>query len=778
MRYFLLGSLIATVVSAAPGAPSFDKTVQPLLRTSCAMCHNEKNASGGLNVSAFLDPQSIKSSREGWERIVSKVSGGEMPPKGMPKPPPAQLKAFLVFVESEFTRVDRLAKPDPGRVTARRLNRAEYANTVRDLLGVEFSANDEFPPDDSGYGFDNIGDVLTVSPMLMQKYLRAAERIASRAVGADPLPKPGLFNKRSRVKRLGPGSIQLRDQIEFDAEYVVRVLITGHRGDKGKPVAVQISVDGKVVKTVPVESAFTLVNKQGGATQRTSEEVRLYLSEGAHTFRAEFLNDEFPAALTPQQYMNPSRNMFAETFEVAGPFESKEGNPGRKKLLSCDIATGAACIEKVLTPLVHRAFRRPVTKAEVAKFVGIARKASTSGYNPGESLQFAISAILISPRFLFRSERDPKPGTIGKLSDLELASRLSYFLWSSMPDDEILSIAEAGKLKLPGVLDAQMKRMLADPKASALAENFAGQWLETRSLDAVKPDPKKFPMWNNDLKDALRTETALFFEHVVRENRPITDFLNGRYTFLNDRLAQHYGVPDVKGGEFRRVELASDQRGGILTHGSVLTVSSYPSRTSVVLRGKYLLENILGAPPPAAPPDIPALDEAATGTQKSLRQMMETHRSSPVCASCHSRMDVLGFGLENYDAIGQWRTQDGKFPVDASGTFPNGKSFTTPAQMKDLLSENMPEFTRCLTEKMLTYALGRGVEPFDRPVMRDIVRQTADNEYRIQAMIAAIVRSVPFQARRGEAVAAPKAASGPKLTSGNSGTTKQEIASK
>ena len=525
--------------TAAP--VTFDGAVKPVLSQRCAMCHNDKMASGNLNIAGFLNPASLKDAREGWEKIVAKVRTGEMPPKGIPPLEPEVKDGLVKFLDSEFDRADRAAPSDPGRVTAKRLNRAEYANTIRDLLGVEFNAGDEFPPDDSGYGFDNIGDVLTVSPTLLQKYLRAGERIASRAVGADPLPKPGFLNRRSRVKRLGPGVIEAKDVVDYDAEYVLRVLVTGHRGAEGKPVTLVISVDGKPIKTVPVDSAFTLVNRQGGATQRTSEEARVYLPQGSHTFRAEFINDDvaFKALnLTGPLAVTPARNIYPETFEVGGPFPSTTQTPARKGLLVCDPASGEACVTRILTPVAKRAYRRPLRLGEVAKLVSVHKRALASGYTPGQSLQFARAAMLVSPQFLFRVERSPLAGTSARITDLELASRLSYFLWSSMPDDELMALAESGRLHLPLVLDAQMKRMLASPKSAALAENFAGQWLETRSLDAVKPDPVKFPTYNPDLREAMRTETRLFFEFVLRENRSITEFLNARYTFLNDQLAR------------------------------------------------------------------------------------------------------------------------------------------------------------------------------------------------------------------------------------------------
>ncbi len=742
--------LALSAALSARAATPFDRAVQPLLGQVCVACHNDKLQSGGLNIKAFLNPASLQKDREGWERILAKLQSGEMPPKGIPKPPAAETAALIQYVNAEFDRADRAAKPDPGRIVTHRLNRSEYSNTIRDLLGVDFRANEEFPADDSGFGFDNIGQVLTVSPTLMQKYLQAAEQIASRAVGGDPLPKPGLFNPHDRIHRLNADAIQLNYHIDYDADYIVRADLTGHRKPDDKPVTLVISVDGKPVKTVDVPVQISKVNRQGGATQRSTQEIRLYLSEGDHTFQADFINDDAPAAMSKADLFNANKNIFPDAIEIAGPFASTEAHASRKPFLICDPATGRACAERILTALTPRAYRRPVTQAEVAELMQVYDKASGSEATPAQSLQFAITAMLVSPQFLFRIEHDPKPGTIARISDFELASRLSYFLWSSMPDDELTRLAGSNRLHIPAVLDEQVARMIADPKSLAFAENFAGQWLEIRGLDAAKPDRKKFPEWNAALRDAMRTETTMFFQAVLRDDRPISDFIDGKYTYLNELLAKHYGIEGVEGPEFRRIDLTQNpERSGVLTQASVLTVSSYPVRTSVVLRGKYVLENILGAPPPPPPPDVPQLNEDAVGVASSLRQQMEQHRADPVCASCHSRMDVLGFGLENYDAIGRWRTMDGKFPVDASGAFPNGKTFTTPAEMKALLLDNLPDFARCLTEKLLTYSLGRGIEPYDRLTVRDIVRQTEQHDYRFPAMIRAIVHSPAFLERRG-----------------------------
>jgi mono/diheme cytochrome c family protein len=755
---------LARLVNAGQPA-TFDQAVRPILSQTCAACHNDKLASGGLNLDAFLNAGSLTTQRDGWERILDKLRAGEMPPKGIPKPSTEQMSALMNYVEGEFDRADRNVKQDPGRVVAHRMNRDEYSNTIRDLLGVSYHAEEEFPADDASFGFDNIGAVLTVSPTLMQKYMQAAEQIASRAVGGDPLPKPGLFNKRSRIRRLDADTIEFKDRIDFDADYVVRAQLVGHRGDKDKPVTLVLSVDGKPVKTVEVSVQISAVNKQGGATQRSSEEQKLFLSQGEHTFRAAFINDEALKDLPLAARYNNNRNIYPDTIEIAGPFPSTEQHPSQKKILTCDLASGRSCADRIMTNLAHHAYRRPASKAEVTELMAVFDRAAANGYTPQQSLQFAISAMLVSPQFLFRIERDPKPGVYGRISDTELASRLSYFLWSSMPDDELLRLGESNKLHQPAVLDAQVKRMIADAKSSALAENFVGQWLEIRSLDAMQPDAKKFPEWTPELKEAMRSETNLFFASMLRDNRPIADLIDGKYTFLNETLAKYYGIEGVTGPEFRRVDLKTDERSGVLTQASVLTVTSYPNRTSVVLRGKYLLENVFGTPPPPPPPDVPKLDEATVGVAKSLRQQMEQHRSDAVCASCHSKMDVLGFGMENYDAIGRWRTTDGKFPVDSSGSFPNGKSFAGPAEMKILLRENIAEFTQTLAGKMMTYALGRGVEPFDRRTVKDIVKETAAQDYKFQALILAVTHSPAFQQRRGEAKEMTKEA-------------KQEIASK
>ncbi|MEZ5403275.1 MAG: DUF1592 domain-containing protein [Bryobacteraceae bacterium] len=736
-------------------AGEFEKNVKPLLSTSCLGCHNARNSSGGLNVSGFMDVRSVASDREGWEKLLAKIRSGEMPPRGIPKPPEAKVLALRSTVEAEFDRLDRTTKLDPGRVTARRLNRNEYSNTIRDLLAVDFRADKNFPTDDSGHGFDNIGEILTVSPVLMEKYLVAAERIASRAIGADPLPKPleaEYHLKTKTVRRIDFSTVEAVHRVEWDGDYTVRIGLPGQRAENAAPVTMGFWMDGKLLHSQPVE---TKPSKLVYFNPYSEEEFRVYLPEGDHVFRAGFIDDPFVNGLTQKEAYNDKANKFLSMITFVGPFPSKVEKPSRKQILICDPASGRPCIQKIVSTLAARAYRRPVKRNEVAALLRFVDLAIKEGGSAERGIQLAIQAMLVSPHFLYRVELDPNPkdpAAAHRLNSYELASRLSYFLWSSMPDALLMDLAASGRLGQPDVLAAQVDRMLSDPKSAAFADNFAGQWLETRNLDSVKPDPAKFPEWRPELRDAMKQETSLFFDAMLRENRPLGEFLDARFTFLNEALAKHYGIQGVAGPDFRRVELATDQRGGVLSHASVLTVTSYPTRTSPVIRGKYLLQNILGVPPPAPPPDVPPLEEDSVGNVGTLRQQLEKHRSNAMCASCHNRMDVLGFGLENYDATGKWRTMDGKFPIDVSGTFPNGKSFSTPAEMRTMLKADLPEFSRCLTEKVMVYALGRGLESYDRRTVKAITDKLAAADYRFQTLIYEVVKSAPFQERRGEAV--------------------------
>jgi len=760
-----VGSGIAAAATPAPPKPAvdaagFDAKVKPILKNTCSQCHNASLASGDLNLQPYLDPAGFFEDRATWEKITHKIESGEMPPEGMERPPQVQLTALVKFVRGEFEKADALVKPDPGRVTAKRLNRNEYRNTIRDLLAVDFRADKDFPTDDSGYGFDNIADILTVSPLLMEKYLGAAEAIASRAMGADPLPKKPIETtddlKNKSLRRLDFSTVEASQRIDFDGEYNVIFGFPGQRAADAKPVKMAFYMDGQLLNTIDVEtkpSGLVYFNPY------SEGQISLFLPEGDHVFRAAFLNDDFVAKFTTDKdAYNDKANKFIGSITFDGPYPSKVEQVSRKKILICDPVTGPACVEKIVANLAHHAYRRPVTKPEVAGLLKFVALAKANGQSTEQGIQLALEAMLVSPEFLFRIERDPNPTDPEKthrISDSELATRLSYFLWSSMPDDELLSAAEAGKLHEPAVLDAQLKRMMTDKKASAFADNFAGQWLEVRNLDSITPDPKKFPAWTPDLKDEFATETRLFFQYVLSENRPLSEFVDAKYTFLNEQLAKYYGIAGVKGPDFRKVDLATGERGGVLTQGSVLAVSSYPNRTSPTIRGKYILNNLLGTPPPPPPPDVPALDDSKVGSDVSLRKQLEAHRSNAVCASCHGKMDVLGFGLENYAALGKWRTMDGKFPIDVSGTMPNGKSFATAAEMRAILLDSMPEVTRCLTDKIMTYALGRGMQAYDKRALDQIQRNVVADGYHFQTLIHEVVTSLPFQSRRGEAPARP-----------------------
>ena len=750
----------ASFPTAGQSPEDFSKSVLPLLTGTCVQCHNDQLASGGLNVASLNTAASLVQHREEWEKILRRVQAGEMPPTGVAKPSDATVRAFTNAIQAEFDRADAAIKPDPGRVTARRLNRKEYSNTIRDLLGVDFRAEKYFPTDDSGDGFDNIGEILTVSPVLMEKYLSAAERIARWAISTELPPKPIVdeYHQRDRkIRRVDQSTIEAIHRVEYAGDYTVRFGLPGERAPDGKPITLNLWMDGALLTSKQIET------KPSGLVYfdpYSEEEVKVYLPVGDHVFRAGFTNDDFVKNLASGDLYNNRKNKFLNSIVFIGPFASTVEKESRKRVLVCNPDSGRACVERILSTLARRAYRRPVTARETAALIRFVDMAKADGHSTEQGVELAIQAMLVSPNFLFRIEHDANPtdpAQVHQISEIELASRLSYFLWSSMPDDSLLALAESGKLREPGALRREITRMLADSRASALASNFAGQWLETRNLDVAEPDPKKFPEWNPDLRDAMKNETTMFFDFILRENRSIAEFLDAEYTFLNERLAKFYGIDGISGPEFRRVELKAmqnaDQRGGVLSQASILTVTSYASRTSPVIRGKYVLSNILGTPPAPPPPDVPNLDEAAVGTSGSMRQQLEKHRENATCASCHSRMDPLGFGLENYDAIGRWRTKDGNFPVDSTGTLPDGRKFASPGEMRTILTSQLPQFSRTLIEKMMTYALGRGLQAYDRRTVDNINRTLAADGYRFQTLVQQIAESLPFQSRRGEEVA-------------------------
>ncbi len=669
------------------------------------------------------------------EKAMGRVMAGEMPPGR--KLPMAQRTALQGWVQGALSAQCRLS--DPGRVTLRRLNREEYNNTVQDLLGTKLRPADDFPGDDVGNGFDNMGDVLTISPLLMEKLLDSAEKLAKEAVLV-----PHTFTRHFEGSDFVGGSIDGTSLLLFSTgvatkevkltapgNYRVRVLARGQLAGPEAP-KMEVSLDGKVLDTFTVSD-----------TKTRSFEVMTSIPDGKHQIGVNFTNDYYNAQT------KSDRNLLVDALEVTGPVGAVTYPESHKRIIPFEPAKGQeeATARKFISSFASRAFRRPATPQDLDRLMPV-WQAGFKGGSFDEGMRNAVQACLSSPRFLFRLEQDP-PGNkmqVRALDSYEVASRLSYFLWSTMPDDELMSLAAKGQLIRPAVLRAQVKRMIASPRAQALANNFAGQWLQLRKLAIVEPDPARFPV-TPELREDMGTETKMFFLGILQNGRPITDFIDAKYSYLNARLADLYGISGVTGNEFRKVALTGD-RGGVLTQASVLTVTSNPTRTSPTKRGKWVLENIFNTPPPPPPPgvsDIP--DEAHKIEATTLRQLMEQHRKNPACAVCHQKMDPIGFGMENFDPIGRWRDKEGKFDVDSSGTLPNGKSFRGATALKKILLEQKPLFARALSEKLLTYALGRAVESTDRCSLDAV----AASGYRLDDLVTAVVTSDPFLKRKGNA---------------------------
>jgi mono/diheme cytochrome c family protein len=811
-------SAAALLVFAAPepasrgGSSGFEQSVQPVLKRNCHGCHNPALKSGDLDLASFKDASSIATGLAEWEKVATKLRDGTMPPKGVPRPPQADVEAAAAWIQSEIQRIELAAKPDPGRVTARRLNRAEYDNTIRDLLGLDLRLAGEFPQDDSGYGFDNIGDVLSLSPVLFEKYINAAETAVKTALFGPGEVKPSVIRSQPPGREFEllpkaqkeydetglsmPNALHATMRFPADGEYTFRAALEGRRPAGSEPVNVGIWIDGKQAATLTIDAKpdFASIDLFGAQA-----ETRLSLPAGEHWVAASILKIyeglppeyegpnptrrpvppardplarvRIPPDATPEQadkikkeairraqlFRVPANRVWVHWVEAVGPYEAKPvpAAETRRRILTCGHLDGkhaAPCDRAVIGAFARRAFRRTLAAGELRPYVNLAAQARRDGASYDESLAAALQAILVSPDFLYRIEKTTAAGPEASAKPIDhfaLASRLSYFLWSSMPDDELLRVAGNGTLRRPAVLEAQVRRMLRDPKAAALTANFAGQWLELRRLESVAPDREKFPQFDEYLRMSMRQETERFFTNLLREDRSIVALLNGRYSFLNEKLAAFYGIEGVKGPEFRRVDFdAATPRGGILTHASVLTVSSYATRTSPVLRGKWILENLLNEPVPPPPPNVQLLEEAKIGVGASLRKQMEEHRTNPACASCHAKMDPIGFGFENYSAIGQWRHKDGEFAIDASGILPDGREFRGPADFTSLVVGDKDKFAEAVAEKMLTYALGRGLERYDRRTVREIARKSAGGGYRFSSMVLEIVKSLPFQMTR------------------------------
>jgi len=727
----------------------------------CVGCHNDKLKTAGVSLTG-IHTANAGASAATLERVLRKVRTGEMPPLGLPKPDDALRASFVAFVEAQLDRASA-ANPNPGAPAIHRLNRAEYSNAVRDLLALDLDHSANLPADDSGYGFDNIGDALTVSPLHMEKYMSSARRVARLAVGTvKASPSIERFNA-------GRGSVDLdglplgeRNGIVFkryfpvDADYTILVRVRGNPAPNSPPAQLDLRIDGQRAKLFDVS-----ISNAEEAQGSRNYELRLPMKAGMHTIGAGFLSEFWkveaaPPAARRGQAPPPVAASAVDYVQIGGP--NRVTGPGdtesRKRIFICRPAPGQAeepCANRILSSLAGQAYRRPVGPADLAPLLKLFAAGRADGGSFDAGIETGLRAILVSPDFLFRVERDPAgsaPGSIHPVSDLELASRLSFFLWSSIPDEELLNTARQGKLHDPKVLEQQVRRMLCDDKSKALVDNFAGQWLRLRNITEWKPDPEKFPQFDEALRSAMRRESELFFENIIHQDRPVTELLDADYTFVNERLARFYGIKDVRGGYFRKVPVNTAERGGILTQAGILMVTAYPTRTSPVLRGKWILESLLGAPPPPPPPDVPQLEESGATSPRNLREQLEKHRANLACATCHVRMDPLGFALENYDPIGRFRTKDGDSPIDASGALPNGTKVEGAAGLKQVLLEHKDQFVECLANELLTYALGRGLEYYDAPAVRQMRRNAAQKDYRFSALVLAAIHSEPFQMRR------------------------------
>ena len=759
-----------------PASGSFASDVTPFVQKYCVSCHSGDSPSAGISLGEYKTAQAALSARSLWQRASDNVASKHMPPDGMAQPTQAERDKLVGWVQSAITQADCNLK-DPGRVTLHRLNRAEYDNTVRDLTGIAFKPAADFPSDDVGYGFDNIGDVLSISPLLMEKYLNAAGKITQAAIIApeDRIIKHGpVVYSSGKLSGDGDDYAATHGRIlmsagacgvdyDFAAPGKYQIKVTAfeqHAGPRNEFAKLDVTVDKKIVKTFTIKSR----EKNPGDSLATVD----ITAPGKKRIDVAFTNDYYDTTNADEK-LRGDRNVVLQALTVTPLGDAAETRvdanlplpASNKKLItayptaSTEAAKNAAS-KKVLSAFARRAYRRPVTDAEVDRLVRCAAFGRRNNGSYEKGIQVGMQAALVSPFFLFRVETDPNPNSSTakhELTDYELATRLSYFLWSSMPNDRLMGLAAQKKLHNPQVLQAEALRMLKSPRAKALGENFAAQWLNLRKISVVTPDAKTFPQFNDTLRESMRQETARYFQTIVTEDRSVLEFLDSDWTWLNEPLARLYGNTTVKGNNFQRVKLVSGQRGGVLTQASILTLTSRPTRTSPVLRGKWVLENMLGTPIPPPPPNVAQLPDDANhdGVLKgTLRQRLEAHRANPACASCHNKMDPIGYGMENFDAIGQWRTKDGEFPIDNAGTLPSGKSFAGPKQLKGILLGQKNLFVHNLSEKLMTYALGRGIETTDRCNLDTIADDVASHNYKFSALVTAIVTSEPFRMRRGD----------------------------
>ena len=772
----VLFAALSFAQAPAPGAPQ-----RKLLDQYCVTCHNQRLKTANLMLDK-MDVEHIADGAEVWEKVIRKIHGGTMPPVGMPRPDQATLRGLAEWLETSLDRA-AVSNVNPGRTALHRLNRTEYANAIRDLLALDVDTTALLPGDDESNGFDNIADVLKVSPLLLEQYVAASRKISSLAVGDPKTPPVGQIYRippdlaqENHIEGLPLGTrggVLIRHNFPLDADYDFSISllrnIVGYMPGMEFAHRVEITIDGKRVFSVRVggpDDNLMMDTNLGvaGETIDARLKTRVPVKAGPHAVGFTFAQKNLAESDEPLQpftrdldLQNMNGIPLIDHVEIAGPFDAKGpgDTPSRRRIFICKPGNGIddiTCAKQILTALAKRAYRRPVTEGDLENLLSFYQAGKNQG-NFESGIENALRLILANPKFIFRAESDASvaAGGVHRISDLELASRLSFFLWSSIPDDTLINVAAQGKLKDPAVLEQQVKRMLADPRSDALIKNFAGQWLFLRNLQSVAPDGQTFPNFDDNLRQAFRTETEMFFGSILREDRSVLDLMAANYTFVNERLARHYGIPNVYGSQFRRVTLMDENRRGLLGQGSVLTVTSYPNRTSAVLRGKWILENVLGTPPPAPPPNVPALKENGEGKQLSLRQLMEQHRANPACATCHKVMDPLGLALENFDAVGQWRTKEPAGPIDAAGQLADGTKVTGVADLRQALLQHPEQFVGTVTEKLLTYALGRGLEYYDMPVVRGIVRDAAKSNYRFSSLVIGIVQSAPFEMRKAPA---------------------------
>jgi hypothetical protein len=768
----------APSASPAPAAISavstFDRhSVWQTWKTYCDTCHLGPRARAGVNLQS-LDLADLGANGATWEKVLRVLSSGQMPPPGASRPDQATYKYLVTAIDGERDRVAEL-RPTPGRPTLHRLNRAEYGNSIRDLLGLQIDVSELLPPDDSGYGFDNIGDVLTVSPELLERYLLAAGKVSRQAVGDTKIPPafqtysvPHGLKQDDRMAddlEVGTrGGTVFEHRFPVDGEYEITVdLQRGRAGEllgNGRERKLNLRLDDQSIQdlTIPAGRGRRAdINTGVGMAAGLSLKVRLPVKAGTHTIAAAFQKDTvLPEGILFKERFDNIRSYFEGVggISIAGPYnvQGSGDTPSREKIFVCHPTGSAdemACAEKILANIGHRAYRRPVTADDMRPLLALYKQgAEAGGFEQG--VRLALQKILVAPSFIFRVELDPAdatPGSVRQVSDIELASRLSFFLWSSIPDDELLAVAESGKLRNPSVLEGQVRRMLADQRSQSLVQNFAGQWLFMRNIPAVQPDPAAFPTWDENLRQAMTKETELWLESQMREDRSVVDLLTTDYTFVNQRLAEHYGIKGIWGNEFRRIAVEDPKRRGLLGQASIMAVTSYPNRTAPTVRGKWVLEQLLGTPPPPPPPNVPFLKEDAAHGKLTMRQRMEEHATAPQCAVCHKIMDPIGFALENLDGIGMWRDlggDEGTEQINPNGVLPDGTRFDGPAGLRDVLVSRRDLFVQNFVERLLTYAIGRGVEEYDRPVIRRIAREAAPGD-KWSSIILSIVKSKPFQ---------------------------------